>query len=41
MNLKKIALTNGDDFALRNDDNIRMIFCSITLLLCSKIYDTR
>ena len=31
---KKIALTNGDDFALRNDDSIRMIFCSITLLLC-------
>ena len=31
---KHIALRYGDDFQLRNDKEIRILFCSITIILC-------
>ena len=31
---KQIVIRYGDDFKLRNDKEIRFIFCSITLILC-------
>lgn len=32
---RNIALRHGNDFELRNDENIRNIFCTIILILCS------
>tara|TARA_Y100000816_G_C26072998_1_gene564606 strand:+ start:296 stop:1327 length:1032 start_codon:yes stop_codon:yes gene_type:complete len=31
---KQIAMKYGDDFKLRNDNEVRLLFCSVTLVLC-------